>query len=599
MHAYRALLVAASLLGSMTAASTVPAAGASIRIGVLAYLGAEHSLEDWAPTVGAIEAALAGTRIEVIPLDHDGLARAVGEASVDFVLTNPGHYIEMEVAHGISRIATRESDAPVASAVIVRADRSDLRDLRDLTGKRLAIVGRSAFGGFQVAWREFLDVGIDPERDVALVVAGLPMTRVIDAVVGQAVDAGVVRGCLVEQREADGMLARGAVRVLASQPSSLTPCAISSRVYPDWPFAKTRHTSAELAKKVTTALLTYMPPPGGSGWTVPVDYQPVHDLFRALMIGPYEGLRHGSLADLLRRYWPWLALAVLALAAWVVHVFRVERLVNRRTTELAVVNGELRHEIAARRAVEEREALHRRELDHAARLSIVGEMASGLAHELNQPLAAITNYADGSEMRLRAGRIDADALIEATRRIRQQAQRAAQVIQRMRAFVRKREPVHVRLDVDEVVAETVELFEGPARRVGVAIEVVTGPGAPTVLADRVQLQQVLLNLLQNAVDATRDQAGGARTVEVATSACGGGAGVVVADRGTGIPPQVRPRLFEPFFTTKPDGLGLGLALCRSIIDEHRGRLTAEDNPGGGTAMRLWLPAADHEGAPHG
>lgn len=569
----------------------------TIRVGVLAFLGAEHSLDEWGPTARAIEVGVPGSTVVIVPYDHAGLGRAVAARDIDFVITNPGHYVELEAAYGVSRIATLESSLPVASAIVVRQDRSDLRTLADLAGKRVAIVGPTAFGGFQAAWREFAAAGIDPFRDFsALDSVGFPMTRVIDAVMSNRVDAGILRGCLMEQREAEGALAVGALRVLAPRPSPDTSCAISSRIYPDWPIAKLRTTSAEAAKRVTTALLAFQPPSGAAAWTVPLDYQPVHEAFRDLKIGPYESLRHITARELLARYWQLLALFGIALGAWAVHALRVERLVRRRTAELAAVNADLRREIEHRHRIEEQEALHRKELDHAARLSILGEMAGGMAHELNQPLAAIANYADGCELRLRTSTPDTGALLHATKLIRQQAERAAQVIQRMRAFVRKREPVHAALDLGEAVAEALELFEGPARRAGLVIETAFAKNLPAVMGDRIQLQQVILNLLQNAADASAAGIPGPWTVRVETSVCDGGVCVAVADRGEGMSADVKARLFEPFFTTKPAGLGLGLSLCHSIVEQHRGRLQAADNPGGGTVMRLWLPAASADTA---
>ncbi|RAI37235.1 hypothetical protein CH338_16470 [Rhodoplanes elegans] len=585
------------LLGAVLAAlAGSPLRAETIRIGVLAFLGAEHSLEEWGPTARAVEAGLPGSTVVIVPYDHAGLDRAVAEGAVDYVITNPGHYVELEVAHGISRIATLDSGLPVASAIVVRRDRSDLRTLADLAGKRVAIVGPTAFGGFQAAWREFAAAGIDPFRDLAgLDTVGFPMTRVIDAVLSNRVDAGILRGCLLEQQEAEGAFAPGALRVVAPRENPGTSCAVSSRVYPDWPIAKLRATSAAEAKRVATALLTFQPPAGVPGWTVPLDYQPVHEAFRDLKIGPYEALRHVTARELLARYWQVLAIFGIALGAWAVHALRVERLVRRRTAELATVNADLVREIDHRRRIEEQEALHRKELDHAARLSILGEMAGGMAHELNQPLAAIANYADGCELRLRqasAGTpVDTGALVQATKLIRQQAERAAQVIQRMRAFVRKREPVHMALDLNEVVTEALEFFQGPARRSGIVLETAPAKNLPLVCGDRIQLQQVILNLLQNAADASICRGAGPWTVRVETLACDGGACVAVMDRGEGMSADVKARLFEPFFTTKPAGLGLGLALCHSIVEEHRGRLHAVDRDGSGTVMRLWLPAA--------
>lgn len=548
---------------------------ATLRIGVLAYLGAERSLEEWTPTLDALRKGLPDQRVELVPLDHAGLAQALEGQRLEFVITNPGHYVELEMAQGISRIATLQSDAPVASTVVVRADRRDLAHLPDLAGKRLAIVSTKAFGGFQVAWREMQAAGLDPYRHLALIETGLPMTDVVRAVMSGSADGGVLRACLMEQMLREGKLVPGALRVLGAVADVGTACARSSPLYPDWPFAKARHTAPDLARRVATTLLGMADAPG---WTIPVDYTSVHALFRALMIGPYEALRHPSLMQLLRHYWPWLAVAGLAVAGFGVHVWRVEQLVRQRTAELS-------SEMEARRQAEERDALHLRELDHAARLSLLGEMASGLAHELNQPLSAIITYADGCAMRLETGKANPADLAQATTRIRAQAERAAKVIQRMRGFARKREPLHQSLDAGEVIRDVVDLFEGVARRAGTPLTTQIEAGLPLLTGDRVQIQQVLLNLLQNAVDASAGQG----RVMLAARAVEDGVEISVADEGCGLAPEARERLFEPFFTTKPEGLGLGLALCLTLAQAHGGKLVATANPAGGTIMRLWLP----------
>jgi two-component system sensor histidine kinase TtrS len=564
-------------------------ADSSIRIGVLAIRGAEHSLEDWAPSIDAIRSALGKHhRVDVVPLDHAGMADALDKGAVDFVITNPGHYVEMELAKGISRILTLQSGEPVASTFITRADNPQLTTLSDLRGKTLAIVGREAFGGFQIGWLEMLRAGVDPIQAIRLIPVGLPMPRVLEAVLSGAADAGIVRACLLERQVASGAVAQGALRVLGEAGRSASGCALSSPIYPDWPIAKARQTPPELARQLAVALLAWQPSAGEAGWTVPLDYQPVHDLFRELKIGPYEHLRHETLTQFLWRVRHWLAAALVAMLAWLVHVARVERLVRRRTSELASTHADLVREMTARRAAEERDALHLRELDHTGRLSIVGEMASGLAHELNQPLAAIVNYADGSALRLKAGQTDAASLLLATKRIQQQAERAGTIVQQMRNFARKKVPEIKPCDINNVVSETLGLFEGMFRRANVVVDVDLAATLPTVAADKIQIQQVLLNLFQNALDAMQEGSREKR-LTVATRARPDQVAVTVTDTGPGLPESERQKMFEPFFTTKPQGLGLGLSLCHSIMEAHGGGLVAEAAPPGGMTMTLHLP----------
>ncbi|MGE5517472.1 MAG: PhnD/SsuA/transferrin family substrate-binding protein [Bacteroidota bacterium] len=554
-----------------------------LRIGVLAFRGAERAESEWVPTLRHLSASLPEYRIRTVPLDLPGLAQAVRAEQVDFVITNPGHYVELEAADGIIRIASLAATAEslparsVASAVVVRAARTDLRRLADVRGARLAAVAPEAFGGFRVAWRELLEQGIDPFHDTArLDFLGFPIERVIDAVASGEADAGIVRACLLEQMAAEGRLRLEDFRVLDGRAIPGGPCLMSTRSYPDWPFAKLARTPDVLAKRVAVALLT-MPASGGHAWTVPVDYQPVHELFRALRIGPYDYLRHRSAAQMVRDYWPWLAIAALAVLWWLIHAARVEVLVRRRTEQLKAAHDEARR--------------HRDEMEHSARLALLGEMASSLAHEINQPLAAIANYANGCQRRLAAG-TDADGVVEGVGLIAGQAERAAAIVRRMRAFVRKRVPDPQVLDLNEPVRDALGLFQATAARRGVTVTTALAPDLPRVRADRVQIEQVVLNLLQNAADAMTDQP--LRRLTVSSTAGDDKVSVAVSDSGSGLSAETRAHLFEPFFTTKPEGLGLGLSLSRTIIEAHGGRLWAEDSPDGGALFRFALPAEAEE-----
>jgi two-component system sensor histidine kinase TtrS len=569
------LLAVLLMLGWPVAGQT---AAPAVTIGVLAYLGAERGLSEWEPTRAVLEQALPDAAVQLVPLDIDGMRRAVAGAEVDFVITNPGNYVELEARYGISRIAMLDAGGGmgggVASAVIVRADRPELSRMADLRGRSVAAVAADAFGGFQVAWREFQRQGLDPFADLAdLRFVGFPMDRILAQVAAGEVDAGIVRACLLERMIGEGRVPAGLFKVLDERPVPGLRCRLSSDLYPDWPIAKLPGTAQALAKQVAIALLAMDPTADQPGWTVPLDYQAVHALFRDLRIGPFAG-HPPTLAELFERYWEWLAAALAVLLWWVAHVWRVEHLVKQRTRELTLA--------------QERERRQREEMEHVARLSILGEMAGNLAHELNQPLAAIANYADGCAFRLNAGAVDRDDLIEATGRIADQARRAGRVIQRIRAFIRKRPPAIAPFDLNEAVREACELFEPQARRSGITVDAALADGLPAVEGDRIQVQQVLLNLLQNAADAMAATPAEARRIAVRTAAEPGGIVLSVADAGGGFASEALQRLFEPYFTTKPDGIGLGLALSRSIIEAHGGRLSVA-NLSRGAVVSVNLP----------
>lgn len=572
--------------------ATSAALAQDIRVGVLAFRGSEKAAQEFEPTLRHIAASLGGRKAVMLPFDLDGMQRAVADRAVDFVITNPGDYIDLEARFGVTRIATLEtrigaaSIETIGSTLIAPRQPGGPATLADLAGRRIAAVSREAFGGYRVIWREMSDIGLSPSRLDAIVETGFPMQRVVDALRAGAADVGVLRACLLEELVADGRVGADEFTVIGERPTTGFPCRVSSRLYPDWPFARLAETPRALAKSVAASLLA-MPETDGRAWTAPQDYASVHALFRQLRIGPYENAGQPTLIGLARAYWQWLAAALLAVVWWVVHVARVENLVRRRTAELT-------REIAEREKAETAARLHREQRDQFSRLGILGEMASNIAHELNQPLAAIANYAEGMTRMLDARRDTPALMRDGARGMAEQAQRAAAIIQRIRSFVRRREAKRELADPNDIIRDTLALFEGLAARRGVPLRVQLGDDVPKVLADRVEIEQVLLNLLQNAVDAMLDAGIAGKGVTIRSSRMGAAAKIAVRDNGPGLTPEVEAHLFETFFTTKPQGLGLGLSICRTIIESHGGRLWAANNDDGGLTMRFTLPEAQTE-----
>lgn len=241
----------------------------------------------------------------------------------------------------------------------------------------------------------------------------------------------------------------------------------------------------------------------------------------------------------------------------------------------------------------ERELQQRRaETAHVLRLHTAGEMVSAIAHELNQPLHAVTTYCEAAQRMLRTDPLDAENLARALEQTALQAQRAAYVIRELRAFLRREAPTLEPLDINELVREALMLLAADSHGNGFRVEFTPAAALPPVAANRVQIEQALLNLLRNGIEAMRGARPAGGALDVRTSLNEEGlVQVTVSDSGPGIDPETRGRIFEPFFSSKSDGLGLGLAISRSIVEAHGGRLWADPRSGPGAVFHFTLPPA--------
>jgi len=242
---------------------------------------------------------------------------------------------------------------------------------------------------------------------------------------------------------------------------------------------------------------------------------------------------------------------------------------------------ELRAQDAARRM--------QHEITHVARLTTLGEMASAIAHEINQPLTAIAAQAQAYRRLMSADQTTPAEIAAGLEAIAEQALRIGQVVKRVRAFVTKRETACERVEINEAVKQVLELAKFDAHEARIRIDLELAAALPPLFGDSVQLQQVVLNLLRNAIDVSTELSEVDRVIAIATRERGDGVSIEVVDRGPGVPPAQQPNLFLPFFTTKAEGVGMGLSISQSIVQAHGGTLRYADNPAGGAIFEIWLP----------
>jgi PAS domain S-box-containing protein len=230
------------------------------------------------------------------------------------------------------------------------------------------------------------------------------------------------------------------------------------------------------------------------------------------------------------------------------------------------------------------------QLAHIARVNTLGDMAGRLAHELNQPLTAISNYAQGCANRLQAGQIEGIELVRVLDLIRDAALRAGAIVDRLRNFVRRKGPQQVAIDFRSLVRNQLDLMEPDIRRSRVEVELDIADKLPRFLADESQIEQVIVNLIRNALEAMADTPADERRLAIrAIVNSSHEIEVSVTDQGEGFSPEAALRSFEPFFSTRPLGLGMGLAISRSLVQGHGGRLWLDPTPGRGTCFRFTLP----------
>lgn len=325
------------------------------------------------------------------------------------------------------------------------------------------------------------------------------------------------------------------------------------------------------------------------------------------VVGLYETEARGRVAELRRIGWAIAALTLAALAAIGRFILRpAAGLIRRQVAELRRSRDELEARVAERtRELQVAGDRHRalvEQFGHVARTTTIGEMASGLAHEINQPLGAIANYAEGCLVELASPRPALDEVRSALEKLLATTLRAGQIIDRIRKFVTRHEPRREPFDPNRVVEDVREILQGEAEQRGILVRLELAPGLPWVSGDSVQIQQVLVNLARNAFEALAAAQVPQPMLVMQTDLAGsGGVSFAVIDNGEGIAPEVLDRVFDAYFSTRAGGMGMGLAICRTLIEAHGGRIAVASQPGVRTSFHFTIPGGnrDDDGAADG
>ncbi|CRY54231.1 tetrathionate reductase complex: sensory transduction histidine kinase [Yersinia intermedia] len=531
-------------------------------IGVLALRGNAQAQTHWQPLAERLNQQLPEEHFQLLPLDLAAMKTAVAQNRIDFLLTNPAQYVQIDNHYPLRwLVSLRSSHEPdstsrnvIGSVILVRAD-SDIYHPQNLIGKDVGAVSPEAFGGYLLGYKALRDAGFQPEQDFQLRFSGFPVDALIYLLRDRAISAAIVPTCLLEDMQAEGLIHAADFRPLLAKPATI-PCLTSTELYPNWSFAALSQVPDKLADNVTRILLS----PAGQPdllWGAASSTSHVESLLRSVNQHPQQPQFWQLIVDWAQAHRLLIAVITLILLLLGANHIWVAFLVRRRSRQLEQLHQQLRS--------------RENTLEHAQRLSILGEMASGFAHELNQPLSAIQHYADGCAIRLQQEQPD-HSLLPILGQITHQAQRGADTIANLRLWVGKQPAAHSAtkpatstLPLHELLNHLWQLLEAerhyPHCQLHADIPLSLTLHLPPTLID-----QVLCNLITNSLQA------GAHQLWCRAYQHASGITITLQDDAGGLTKEQLSQPFTPFRSNKDGGLGLGLVICQRLIRSQGGEL---------------------------
>jgi len=570
-----------------------------VKIGVCAKRGPGRCLSKWTPTAEYLSNSIPGRHFVIAPLSHDKIKSAVEKGEVDFVLANPSIYVGFEHWYGAERIATLKNRrlggiyTKYGGVIFCRANRNDTRKLIDLKRKTFMAVSETSFGGWQMAWRELKEKGIDPYSDFKALKFGGTQDTVVYAVRDGNIDAGSVRTDTLEMMHHEGKINIQNFYVFHEHGGEEVhlPFLHSTRSYPEWPMAKVRHTSDELAKQVAIALFNM---PGNSpaakaakcaGWRIPMNYQPVRECLKYLKVGPYKDLYKITLKDVIKNYWYIFVISSVVFFLMTGFIFKILRL--NRTIKADHVK--LEAEIDERCHVE-KELIKAKKAAEETTI-IKSAFLANMSHEIRTPMNGVIAAADMAlnedlplkvKHYLKIIQSSAYSLLEIINDILDFSKIEADKLDLvLRPFV-----------IDNVLDRVSDMFLDKTFEKSIELLVDIDIDTPkNLIGDPIRLQQVIKNLVDNSIKFSHK--GGVVLVGIKTAEKMPDSVTLsffVKDTGIGIDPEYITDLFKRFSQAdmsakrKYAGTGLGLSICKRLVEMMGGRIWVESELGKGSTF---------------
>ncbi|MDF2152420.1 sensor histidine kinase [Vibrio sp. CAU 1672] len=559
-------------------------------VGVLALRGHVHTRLAWQPTMSWLEEHNPGYEFKLHTYDFEQLESAFLRGELDFMLTSPGQATKLAREYQIHWLATQKtahSDIPdrsIASVVVVR-QASPYKTLNDLNRTKIAAVSEKAFGGFLALRYELDKLGYFTASFFENIhFTGPPTDRLVFDVIENNVDVAIVPACTLENMVKEGIIELrelDELRVINEQRPAKSKCAVSTPLYPNWTMAMTKRAPAQIGQRVAQTLFA-MPEDhpaaiaaNNIGWMLSTPGNQVDEVYKHLNMHPLQKPLGQKIHEWLYENRTVAVAGVLTFVLLTCYHFWLQWRFRRSRDKLRRTLNDLRRKSSM--------------LEHAQRITIVGELGSSLAHEINQPLAAIKNYSQGAKVRMERG-ASAEEMQPVLEKIQQQVTTASAIVQRLRSLIHKSPVEKHWICLTHLIEESIKLVDYEFQRHDIQLGMLYSGEPKNIYADATGLQQVILNVLNNAKDAclshtTRPDV---LFVDVHVDFADDKAVIEITDNGVGIEGHNTP-LEQAFYTTKENGLGLGLAICREVIEGHQGNIRFRSVEPTGCQVTIVLP----------